>query len=179
MNGVDYVEGKGPGRERAEHTIGFGELIELAREDERLAQGAAAARIDVNDERFLSPQSMIDEIKQACRETNQPVPETTGAIMRCVYESLTECYAQSVAKLAALTGTTYTSINVVGGGCQDAYLNQMTARACGLPVFAGPIEGTSLGNLMVQMIQGGEFSELQEARNAIRASFDVKEYLPD
>jgi len=179
LNGVDYVEGKGPGSERAEHTIGFGELIELAREDERLAQGAAAARIDVNDERFLSPQSMIDEIKQACRETNQPVPETTGAIMRCVYESLTECYAQSVAKLAALTGTTYTSINVVGGGCQDAYLNQMTARACGLPVFAGPIEGTSLGNLMVQMIQGGEFSELQEARNAIRASFDVKEYLPD
>ncbi len=178
LNGVDYVEGKGPGRERAERTVGFGDLIELAREDERLAEGAPASRVDVNDARFLSPESMIDEIRQACRDASQPVPETTGAVMRCVYESLTACYAESIARLSEITGKTYTSINVVGGGCQDAYLNDMTARTCGLPVYAGPIEGTSLGNLLVQMIEGGDFADLQDARNAIRASFDVKEHVP-
>lgn len=99
--------------------------------------------------------------------------------MRCVYESLTSCYAQSISELSELTGRTYTSLNVVGGGCQDAYLNDLTARACGLPVFAGPIEGTSLGNLMVQMIQGGEFADLEEARAAISRSFDVKTHLPN
>ena len=179
LNGIDYVEGKGAGRERAERTIGFGDLIDMAREEEERSGGAPAAVVDVNDERFLSPESMIAEIKQACRESNQPVPETIGGVMRCVYESLTACYADAIAKLAELTGKNYTSINVVGGGCQDAYLNNLTARACGLPVYAGPIEGTSLGNLMVQMIEGGEFTELQDARNAIRASFEVKEFLPN
>ena len=178
LNGVDYVEGKGAGRERAEHTIGFGELIDLAREEEQKAQGVPAPRVNVNDDRFLAPESMIEEIKAACRESNQTVPETTGAIMRCVYESLTSCYADAIAELSKLTGRTYTSVNVVGGGCQDAYLNDMTARACGIPVYAGPIEGTSLGNLIVQMIQGGEFTDLQEARAAIRDSFDIKTHEP-
>jgi len=178
LNGVDYVEGKGAGRERAERTIGFGELADPAREEERATGGAPAPRVNVNDDRFLAPESMIEEIKQACRETGQAVPESTGAVMRCVYESLTSSYAEAIAELSKLTGKTYTSLNVVGGGCQDAYLNELTARACGIPVFAGPIEGTSLGNLMVQMIQGGEFTDLQDARSAIRASFDVKTYQP-
>ena len=179
LNGINYVEGKGASRERAEHLIGFGELVDMAREEERRVNGAPAPRVNVNDERFLSPDSMIEEIKAACRDTGQEVPETTGALMRCVYESLTSCYAESIAKLSKLTGTTYTSINVVGGGCQDAYLNDCTARACGMPVFAGPVEGTSLGNLIVQMIQGGEFADLQEARAAIGKSFDIKVHLPE
>ena len=178
LNGVDYVEGKGAGRERAERTIGFGELADLARAEEQRVNGAPAPRVNVNDDRFLAPESMIEEIKQACRDTGQEVPESTGAVMRCVYESLTSSYAEAIAELSKLTGKTYTSLNVVGGGCQDTYLNDLTARACGIPVFAGPIEGTSLGNLMVQMIQGGEFADLQAARAAIRASFDVKTHLP-
>ena len=178
LNGVDYVEGKGAGRTRSAKEIGFGELADLAREAERQANGAPAPRVNVNDERFLSPGSMIDEVKQACIDSGQAAPETTGEVMRCVYESLTACYADAIAKLSLITGRTYTSINVVGGGCQDAYLNDLTARACNLPVFAGPIEGTSLGNLIVQMIDGGEFSDLGEARAAIRNSFDIKTHLP-
>lgn len=107
------------------------------------------------------------------------MPDTVGELMRCVYESLTGCYADSINELSALTGRTYTSINIVGGGCQDTYLNELTARACGIPVFAGPIEGTSLGNLMVQMIGDGVFADLDEAREAIRRSFDVVEYQPE
>ena len=179
LNGVDYVSGKGEARKAAEQTIGFGELADLARQEEQRADGKPAPQVNVNDDRFLAPESMIEEIKQACRETGQEVPETTGAIMRCVYQSLTSCYAESIAELSELTGRTYTSVNVVGGGCQDSYLNDMTARACGIPVFAGPIEGTSLGNLMVQMINDGVFEDITEARAAVRTSFDIKVHFPN
>ena len=98
--------------------------------------------------------------------------------MQCVYRSLSKCYAEAIHTLSALTGKTYTSLNIVGGGCQDAYLNEMTAKATGLPVYAGPVEGTAIGNLLVQMIAAQEFDSLQAARNAIKNSFDIKEVLP-
>ena len=85
------------------------------------------------------------------------------------------CYAEAVKTLAGLTGRHYTSINIVGGGCQDMYLNEMTAVTTGLPVWAGPVEGTAIGNLIVQMIAAGEFSSLQQARDAVRKSFEIKE----
>ncbi len=176
-NGVSYVEGadasKHALRKEGEPQIGFGDLIEAA-------QGAEdfTAYVNVNDDRFLAPASMIDEIRAACRETSQPVPETPGQVMRCVYGSLASCYAESIADLAALTGRDYSSINIVGGGCQDGYLNQTTADACGLPVLAGPVEGTSLGNLVVQFMVAGEVGSLQAARDMIASSFEVKEIDP-
>ena len=75
-------------------------------------------------------------------------------------------------------GKEYTSINIVGGGSQDMYLNQMTANATQLPVFAGPTEGTALGNLMVQMIRAGEFKDLADARASIKKSFTILECDP-
>ena len=87
--------------------------------------------------------------------------------MQCVYRSLAKCYADAIATLSGITGKTYTSINIVGGGCQDRYLNELTAEATGLEVFAGPVEGTAIGNLIVQMIAGGEFADLASARRAI------------
>ena len=66
----------------------------------------------------------------------------------------------------------------MGGGSQDGYLNQMTANATGLPVYAGPTEGTALGNLMVQFIAAGEYADLQAARDAIKQSFAIQEVLP-
>ena len=80
--------------------------------------------------------------------------------------------------LENLTGKHYTSINIVGGGCQDGYLNRRTAQATGLTVYAGPVEGTAIGNLLVQMIEGNEFENLQAARDAIRRSFEIKEVNP-
>jgi rhamnulokinase len=101
-----------------------------------------------------------------------------GGYALVVYASLADDYARTVAQLRELTGTDYTSINIVGGGSNNGYLNQATADACGLPVFAGPTEGTALGNLMVQFICGGEYASLEEARAAIKKSFEIKEYLP-
>ncbi len=151
----------------------FAVLETLAREDESFS-----ARVDVEDQRFLAPRSMIQEIRAACRETGQPVPETAGEVMACVYHSLAECYRKTLQELGGLTGRNFTALHVVGGGSKDGYLNQLTANALGLPVYAGPAEGTALGNLMVQMIQAGEFAGLEEARAAERKSFAIQAYLP-
>ncbi len=173
VNGVDYVEGKTSHKAMLDHQIGFGELIELTRAAEPFS-----AYVDVDDERFLSPDSMYEEVRAACADAGQPVPATIGEVMRTVYCSLTASYARAVANLGALTGREYTSINIVGGGCQDDYLNQMTADACGLPVFAGPIEGTCIGNFVVQMIADDVFPDLATARGCISKSFDIRCFEP-
>ena len=171
LNGVNYVEGKTavtswklddyePGRKYS-----FNDLESAAR-----AAADFAGRVDVIDARFLSPDSMIAEVLAAA-DTR---PATVGELIQCVYASLADCYAKMIANLSAITGKTYTSINIVGGGSKDGYLNELTARATGLEVFAGPTEGTAIGNLLIQFIAGGIFADLAEARAAISRSFDVR-----
>ena len=98
--------------------------------------------------------------------------------MQVVYRSLADDYRRAVKSLEKLTGKTYTSMNIVGGGSQDMYLNQMSANATGLTVYAGPTEGTALGNLLVQMIASKEIASLQDARNMIAESFEIREVKP-
>ena len=171
LNGVSYVEGKDKdetidalkkikdyerGREYS-----FSDLSNIAR-----GENDFTTLVDVNDQRFLNPASMIGEVITAATENGRS-PETIGELMQCVYKSLAECYADAIRNLSEITGKTYTSINIVGGGCQDCYLNALTAEATGLEVFTGPIEGTAIGNLIVQMIAAGEFKDLAEARKAV------------
>jgi len=153
----------------------WGELVEAA---EAARAAGFSAVIDADDPEFLSPASMLAAIREACERSGQPVPTTMGEYALAVYDSLAADYARTIEQLQQLTGIAYTSINVVGGGSANGYLNQATADACGLTVFAGPTEGTALGNLMVQFIYSGEYASLEEARAAIKASFDIKEYLP-
>ena len=168
LNGVSYVQGK-QNRTVAQKQWSFPDLIAEAE-----ACQDFTGWVDVNRECFLAPESMIEAVKAKCARTGQPVPETVGEIMQCVYTSLSDCYKNAILSLQKLTGKTYTSINIVGGGCQDNYLNTRTAKATGLPVYAGPVEGTAIGNLLVQMIVGGDFESLQQARDTIRDSFDIK-----
>ena len=172
LNGVSYVAGK-DNRTATGKKWSFPDLIAEAEKEEGFA-----AVVDVNASCFLAPQSMIQAIKDECVRTGQPVPETVGQIMQCVYTSLSLCYRDAIRALEGLTGKHYTSINIVGGGCQDGYLNRRTAQATGLTVYAGPVEGTAIGNLLVQMIEAKEFENLQAARNAIRESFEIKEVNP-
>ena len=146
----------------------------------REAEGAKdfASMVDVDDDRFLAPSSMIEEVKKACADTDQPIPQTTGEVMQVVYRSLADDYRRAVKALEKLTGRTYTSMNIVGGGSQDMYLNQMSANATGLTVYAGPTEGTALGNLLVQMIASKETASLQDARSLIKESFEIREVKP-
>ena len=134
--------------------------------------------IDVNAPEFLAPDSMIEAVRARCALEGQPVPQNEAEALACVYQSLALCYANAIRELEGLTGKHYTSINIVGGGSNAGYLNRLTARAAGLPVYAGPAEGTALGNLMAQMIAAGEFDGVAAARQAVRRSFDIKEVTP-
>ncbi|MBR2406359.1 MAG: rhamnulokinase [Clostridia bacterium] len=147
---------------------GFGELSDLARE------AKINSLVDVDDMRFLAPKSMIDTVKALCAEGGQQVPETVGEVCKVVYLSLSDCYRKAIEQMEEVTGRTYSRLHIVGGGCQDGYLNELTAKATGKAVYAGPIEATALGNLLVQMLANGEFTSLAEGREAIARSFDVK-----
>ena len=161
-------------KDEAGRVPSFPELIAAAK-----ANKAFPSVVDPDDDRFLAPASMIEEVKQACMDTHQPVPETAGEVVQTVYNSLSQDYRRAVESLKLLTGKSYTALHIVGGGSQDMYLNQMTANAAGLPVYAGPTEGTALGNLIVQFISCGEIETLQDARNIIGKSFEIKEVKPE
>lgn len=160
-------------RRNLDKKYSFAELEQMARES-----AAFPSYVDVNDYAFLAPKNMIDAVKDICRKTGQRVPETIGEVVQCVYTSLSKSYAESIKNMEQITGKKYTRIHIVGGGSKDGYLNALTAKETGLPVFAGPGEGTALGNLMAQMIRAGEFSDLFDARAAIRKSFDIIEINP-
>lgn len=137
------------------------------------------SRVIVDDACFFAPDSMIDAIKDYCRKTNQPVPETPGELSTVVYQSLAECYGRTINFLEDLTGKCYEAINVIGGGSNADYLNQLTANATGKTVYAGPGEATALGNIVAQMIQAGEFKGAADARECIFKSFSVKTFKPE
>lgn len=151
----------------------FAELCEMAEKNIDFP-----SRVDVNDHCFLAPQNMIEEIKQYCKRTGQLMPESLGEIATVVYQSLADCYGKVVRELEANTGKVYDSIQVIGGGANAAYLNQLTANATSKTVYAGPREATAVGNLMAQMIKSGELKELEEARKCVYESFEIKQYTP-
>ncbi len=146
----------------------FADLERLAREAD------ITSVVDVDDMRFLAPKSMVDTVKAVCAESGLAVPSTVGEVCKVVYLSLSQCYAKAIREMEEVTDRTYSRLHIVGGGCQDVYLNELTAAATGKAVYAGPIEATALGNLMVQMLAAGEFSSLADGREAIARSFDIK-----
>lgn len=170
LNGVKYVEGSSGEATAAalKRLTDWQEGREYSFMDLEQAAKAAAdtALVDANSQRFLNPASMIGEVIAAAGESGR-TPETVGELMRCVYKSLAKCYADAIKAMSAITGVEYTSINIVGGGSKDKYLNALTGEATGLEVVAGPTEGTAIGNLIVQMVAAGEFKDLAEARKAI------------
>ena len=132
------------------------------------------SRVPVEDNRFLAPAHMITEVQNACRESGQPVPETVGEVSAVIYHSLADCYARAMAQMEAITGERFAELCIVGGGSQADYLNELSAKATGRTVLAGPSEATAIGNLAVQMIASGELSDLLDARRVIKKSFAVK-----
>jgi rhamnulokinase len=151
----------------------YGELVRLAAE-----APALRSLIDPDDARFLNPPSMPEAIREFCRETNQPVPETDAAVVRCAFESLALKYAAVLDSLDSLTGWRAEAIHIVGGGSRNDLLNQFTADACARPVIAGPVEATVLGNLLMQLRAHGELATLADAREVVRASETLREFAP-
>ncbi|MGX7163455.1 rhamnulokinase [Enterococcus massiliensis] len=152
----------------------YAELAELASQE-----SGFQSLIDVNDARFLNPDNMIETIQTYCRETQQKVPETPGAIARCVYDSLALCYAEELTKITRLTGGKLEKLHIVGGGSNNAFLNQLTADCGQIEVIAGPGEATAIGNIMMQMLAVGEFSSVLAARKQIKESFPCRTFFPE
>jgi rhamnulokinase len=155
------------------HKYEFGELSRLAEAAEPFK-----SLINPNDPRFLSPEDMPEKIAGFCRETGQPVPADPGAYMRCIYESLALLYRNTLHSVERLTGRKIERLHIVGGGSQDATLNQFTANALNLPVLAGPKECAALGNILVQAIALGHLPGLPAAREVVRHSFALKTFTP-
>ncbi len=151
----------------------FSELASLA--------GSAkpfASVIDPDAEVFYEPTDMPESIRNYCIKTGQKAPEDTGSLVRTILESLSFKYRYVIEALERITGHRYETINIVGGGSQNALLNAFTANCCNRPVYAGPSEATALGNGIVQLISLGEISDYDQARNIIRSSFAPEIYTP-
>lgn len=148
----------------------FGQICELAEKCK------ISSLVDCNDDRFLAPENMTAEVQAACRESGQQVPEGIGETACVIYNSLAKCYAETMREIGTITGQAYQGIYIVGGGSNADYLNRLTARAAGVPVYAGPAEATAIGNLMVQMIAEGDLLDLKDGRACVRRSFEIREY---
>jgi rhamnulokinase len=145
-----------------------------------LAERAPAFRalIDPDDSLFLRPGDMPARIAEYCADTNQPVPQDHGALVRCALESLALKYRFQLERLEMLLGKKLDVIHIVGGGTQNKLLSQFTADATGRHVITGPVEATALGNVLLQMLALGHIASLAEGRQVIRQSFDVSTYEP-
>lgn len=156
-------------RREFKHKYTFEELYELAHIGRYFT-----STVDVNDESFLAPDSMIKALQDYCEKTGQEKPETECELLYCVYKSLANCYAKTVAEIEEVTGRTYDTIHVVGGGCQDKFLDRLLVETTGKEIYAGPVEATAIGNIMAQMLRDKVFEDLKEARQVVAKSFDVK-----
>lgn len=106
--------------------------------------------IDVDDPRLASPQSMAEALADCCRTSGQQVPVTQGEITKCVLRSLADRYRRAIEGLNALLPAPVERLRIIGGGSQNGYLNRLTSLATGLPVDAGPVEATAIGNILCQ-----------------------------
>lgn len=135
-----------------------------------------ASIVPANDDRFLAPKNMTEEVKDACRESGQQVPEGIAEVAAVIYHSLAKCYADTMNEIEEITGKKYDCIHIVGGGSNAVYLNELTAKACGKTVYTGPTEATAVGNVAAQMIAAGELADLKSARECIFHSFKINKY---
>ncbi|MFA9466322.1 MAG: rhamnulokinase [Velocimicrobium sp.] len=148
----------------------FGEICKMASKE------TIPSIVDCNDDRFLAPKNMTEEVRKACAESNQEVPVGIEEVAAVIYNSLAACYVRTIDEIESITGSSYDRIHIVGGGANAEYLNQLTARQTRRCVYAGPTEATAIGNLSAQMIADNALKDLQDARVCIFNSFEIKEY---
>jgi rhamnulokinase len=146
----------------------------------RLAEEAPGLKTIINpaDESFLTPGDMPRKIAAYCSKTGQAAPESKGAFVRAALESLALIYRKTLGEIESLTGKTYQTIHIVGGGSQNRLLNQFTADATGRTVKTGPVEATAFGNCLMQAIALGDVGSLAEAREIVRNSIEMETFTP-
>ena len=159
-------------KERGEEQT-FGELLPAAE------QATISSIIPVADAAFTNPPSMEKAISDYCRQSNQPVPQTKGEFVRCLFQSLAKKYKDAIEGVNGLLPESLKRLHIIGGGSQNGLLNQFTADALGIPVWAGPVEATAMGNILVQAMAAGEVADLAELREVVRRSVTPKVFEPN
>ena len=156
-----------------------GELLSFD-ELEKQANAAEpfASLIDPDYPDFQTPGNMPKRIRKYCERTGQKIPETKGEIVRCIAESLAFRYRYTIEGMEDVTGNKYNVVNIVGGGIKDKMICQFTANATNRTVSTGPVEATSIGNVIVQAMAMGAIKNLNEGRKVVKNSFDITEYTP-
>ncbi len=134
--------------------------------------------INPDDPAFANPQDMEAAIREYCRRSAQPVPESRGQVVRCIFESLALRYRHVLDDLRKLSPHRISTLHVIGGGSRNDLLNQFTANAVGIPVVAGPSEATAIGNVMVQAVAAGTASDMASMRRLVGGCIPTATFLP-
>ena len=154
--------------------LSYGELTAMAEMAEPFA-----GFLNVDDNIFLAPGDMPKRINEHLARTGQITTEDKGQINRIILESLALKYRHVMDAIEGVTGNTIEILHIVGGGIQNELLCQFTADATGKKVIAGPIEATASGNILMQAKATGQIETLDQAREIVRNSFDLKQYQPE
>ena len=153
------------------------ELSDMAREF-----GPVEWHLNPNDPLFFAPSSIDDpmpeRIAKFCKAKGWKVPGSIGEYVRGIFQGLAETYSSTIDALEDITGKKYNELFIVGGGCQETLLCELTAQISGRKVYAGPIEATALGNILVQSLASGEIASIPEGRHLLKKTQDIKEYSP-
>ena len=154
--------------QQVRHELGdkysFAELADMARVN------PVGDYINVNDQKFLAPESMIDVINETVGRKL-----SVGEMAYVIYNNLARYYDQSLKALEEVTGGKYETLNIIGGGSKNMLLNELTMQYTGKKIITGPTEGTAIGNLMMQMVGGGDVKDVKEGRQIVKNSFDIAE----
>jgi rhamnulokinase len=153
--------------------LSYAQLTDLARQARPFH-----SLVDPDFQAFATPGDMPARLTEFCRRTGQPEPSNTSSTVRAVLESLAMKYRWVLEKLEGLAGTRLEVLHIVGGGTKNALLNEFAANAVGRPVITGPVEATSIGNILVQMVALGDLRDLSEGRELVRNSFETQTYEP-
>jgi rhamnulokinase len=153
--------------------ISWDDVVKLAREAEPLR-----SIIDPDSPEFYAGGNMEKKIKDFCKRTSQPIPETPGQVARCIYESLALKYRHALEALEKMKGQRIDSLNIVGGPINNKFLNQLIADSLDRTVITGPVEGAAMGNLLTQAMALGDLPNLDALRQVVRNSEAVEVWQP-
>lgn len=160
--------------EREGGRVDLAELLAAAAE---MPRGGSV--VDLDDPAFLPPGDMPGRIEAQCRATDQPIPDSRPALVRCILDSLALAFGSAIDDARRLSGLDIACVHIVGGGSRNDLLCQLTADACHLPVIAGPVEATALGNVLVQArAQGLIRGDLAALRSVVRATQTLRRFEP-
>lgn len=157
---------------KTDRKYSYNELEMLARESEKFR-----SFIDPDAPELSAHGNLPDKIRAYCESTNQPVPETIGQVVRCIYESLAMKYRLALEQIGECAGKSFDVLHLMGGGTKDGFLCELAAQSLDMPVVAGPIEATALGNIVLQLIALGEIENIEEGRKIIAETEKVKTFI--